>query len=302
MTAYRAGMTGHGIDISVWQNANVIPGWAFVILNHEDPTVNAKIDLILELGLPYAFYGWLYPGHGRETLTRMKAHDELLALNGDRRPSFYWLDYEQNGVTPGDLADGLQAAVDEGVARKTGTYTYLSVVGSVGGVINEFGSPLWLAYYPAPNDGHYPAGQEGDALRWGAVLWQYSSGGNLDRNVVLDEAWWAAHNNGSGDDMPSNEELDRYFLQPIDFQGNPNPNGVSRLGAVVRNELTRSLDTLAGWEHDTRAQIIAAIAGIPHDGPGTPLDPAALATAIAKALGPQQGKLLVKALHDALAD
>lgn len=220
-----------GVDVSKYQTPDALDGWDFAILNHEDPTFSGKLDRCVALGIPYAFYGWLYPGRGREALTRMKAHDELLALNGDRRPEFYWLDYEQSGVSPGDLADGLQAAADTGVAAMTGTYSYLAVISTIIDVIARYGSPLWLAYYPGSNDGSYPAGQDGAARRWGAVLWQYSSGGNLDRNVVIDEAWYHAHH--GGDDM-TEDEVRKIIDQHVFLE---EPYGMSRFVAYVEQYL-----------------------------------------------------------------
>ena len=50
--------------------------------------------------------------------------------------------------------------------------------------------PFWLAGYPDPNDGVWRDHFQPRASR-PVQLWQFSSGGGIDRNVVADDAWFA---------------------------------------------------------------------------------------------------------------
>jgi hypothetical protein len=173
-----------GVDISRYQGAEAMDGWGFVIVNVEDPGFGAKIDRAKSLGIPWGPYTWIYPGNGRRDMERSV---QRCAPHGDP-PMGHWLDYEQAGVSQGDIDAALQRARELGVLDRVGIYTYLYLIRNV----DLRGRPLWLAYYPGSNDGTYLANRDGDARAWRAVMWQYSSGQNLDRNVVIDEAWYQA--------------------------------------------------------------------------------------------------------------
>lgn len=292
-----------GPDVSKFQTRWAIEaGHLFAVLNQEDPTCSDKIDRCIELGIPYAFYGWEYPGTGSQTMSRMVAHAELLALNGDQTPVFYWIDHEQNGAGPEDLAANLQWAANYGVLGRTGLYTYLSIVGEVDSVRQEYHVPLWIAYYPDPNNGDLHWTQRGNAESWGAVWWQYTSGHTsptgerVDMNVVLDELW---HRNtflaGGGDDMPSNEEMNAYFFEPIKLGDVTIPSRFELAFKKSADEFL--LPVLASWEQDTRRYILEAIAKLPE---GAALDPKVLADAIADALGDEEAQKVVDLLAERL--
>jgi hypothetical protein len=192
----------HGVDVSRYQGLESLDGQSFVIVNVEDPGLLDKVAHAKQIGIPWGLYTWVYPGSGRTDMARAAAQ---VATVGDP-PLGFWLDYEQAGVTPTDLGDALDHADEQGILGRTGVYTYLATVDDVAGHLRD--RPLWLAYYPGNNDGSFPATQDGDAHNWNAVLWQYTSGANapvgLDRNVVIDEAWYSqwlgGAPTGAGDD------------------------------------------------------------------------------------------------------
>jgi hypothetical protein len=184
-----------GVDISRYQGAEEMDGWGFVIVNVEDPGFDHKITRAKNLGIPWGPYTWIYPGNGRRDMERSVART---APHG-APPMGHWLDYEQAGVSQGDIDAALQRAGELSVIERTGIYTYLYLIGGV----NLRGRPLWLAYYPGSNDGTYLPGRGGDARSWQAKMWQYSSGGNLDRNVVIDEAWYHGGTGGAAVPAPT---------------------------------------------------------------------------------------------------
>jgi hypothetical protein len=193
-----------GTDISRYQPAGAMDDWSFVIVNAEDPGFDEKIRRAIARGIPWGPYTWMYPGSGARDMQR--AVDRCKPHGAP--PLGYWLDYEQAGVSQGDIDAALQRARELGVFERTGIYTYLYLIANV----NLHGRPLWLAYYPGSNDGTYLPSRDGDARRWRAVMWQYSSGGNLDRNVVIDDGWYQSWVGGSAapteDDEMRTDEFD----------------------------------------------------------------------------------------------
>lgn len=195
-------MAIHGVDVSRYQDLEDINGWSFAIINVEDPGLATKIAYCRALGIPWGLYTWIYPGRGRSDMNRAL----VKGVQFGEPPLGYWLDYEQAGVTPADLDAALDTAAEQGALARTGVYTYLHMIAGVAEHLRD--RPLWIAYYPGANDGTYPSGQGGNAQAWGAVLWQYSSGGNLDRNVVIDEAWYRSFvSGGEDDDMDAADKL-----------------------------------------------------------------------------------------------
>jgi hypothetical protein len=207
-------VTIFGFDLSRYDTVGDVQP-AFDLLNVEDPGCSQKAHRAHALGITWGLYSWVYPNDQGHSATRSKAMGDLLELDGTGQPpAGHWLDYEQTGVTPQDLVNAFAHGVEH-----LGVYTYLYIIASVKETIGS--RPLWLAYYPGNNDGQYPAGSIGDAQRWGAKLWQYSStNGNLDRDVVVDEAWWAGWVHGNPKPVPvPRDEDSMYFVHDPDGSG-----------------------------------------------------------------------------------
>lgn len=170
------------------------PRVTFVILNCDDPGVAAKAHRAVALNKPWGLYTWLYAGRGGQSVTRGQAVADLLELDGLSQPPLgIWIDYEDNGVTPGDAWEAL--GNKSVVKTRLGFYTYLYQLNGQAGlrdVWNAFQPGTWLAYYPGANDGSYPGWAISDAQQNAAMLWQYtSSNGTRDRDSVVDEAAWS---------------------------------------------------------------------------------------------------------------
>ncbi len=169
------------------------PRVTFCILNCDDPGVAYKAHRANELRKPWGLYTWLYAGRGADSVTRGQAVADLLELDGLPQPPLgIWIDYEDNGVSPGDAwaAYGQRSVVK----TRLGFYTYLYELNGQDGlraVWDAFQPGTWLAYYPGNNDGSYPSWAINDAVVNNALLWQYtSSNGTRDRDTVVDEAAW----------------------------------------------------------------------------------------------------------------
>ncbi len=163
---------------------------AGVIINAEARSLGEKARIAHEAGVPIHIYSWVYAGDNGYSVTRSYAVADLLALNGVP-VVHHWLDYEEAGCTPRDLQ---AAAVRVDPNREpVGTYTYLSVLPSVRGVLV---GPLWLAYYP---EGYvyvdYYPGMSQTARNEGAVMHQFTSVAppdGRDLSAVVDEVWYAS--------------------------------------------------------------------------------------------------------------
>jgi hypothetical protein len=197
-----------GADLSSYDGSDgtVVDPYQFVILNVQDPTIAAKINRAKAKGIPWGLYTWVYPGAGANSITLAK---RIIDTYG-KPPKGVWLDYEQAGVTPGDLTDALVTGEQAGM--ELGVYTYLAILPSVATSLR--GHPLWLAFYPHPNDGSYPGGSEQNARDHGAKLWQYtSSNGTRDLNVILDEAWWHTWGDDTEEPTPNKKGQDVIYKE-----------------------------------------------------------------------------------------
>ncbi len=179
------GQSIFGTDTSKYQPLGTYDPGAFEIVNVDDPGLAQKVATRNAAGIPWGVYLWVYPGHDLASDARsMIARVRALGL-GDP-PAGYWADYEDAGITPAQL-DAFFAATDQqGV--KAGYYSGPSAIDH-----NPFLSrPWWNAAYPTgqvafPGYGSlYPSSRPRPMN-----LWQYTSAGGLDRNVVVDEAWWS---------------------------------------------------------------------------------------------------------------
>lgn len=179
--------------------------WAeFDIFNIDDPECSIKVRRAHEIGKDWGLYGWVNPGDSGTATSRLQAMADLLELDGLSQPQKgLWLDYEEEGVGPDNLAANLAPSRQAVVKTELGAYTYLYLIQrqpELLTIMRIAGVRLWLAFYPGNNDGSFPAWAIGDAQnvpvngeRSGvtALLWQFSSsGGQRDRNVVVDEAAW----------------------------------------------------------------------------------------------------------------
>lgn len=198
-------------DLSRYDALEAVDLYDGVILNIEDPGFTAKRDRAIAKGIPWGTYSWVYPGGGAAAADR--AYQAASAP-----PLGVWLDYEQTGVTPQDLTNALNRGDQLGL--KLGVYTYLYIIDSVSNRVGNH--PLWLAYYPNANDGTYPTGRDGDARRYGALLWQYtSSNGTRDLSRVLDDTRWTAWTGGTAPAPApapsSNKETEMVIYENVDI-------------------------------------------------------------------------------------
>lgn len=206
-------------DLSRYDPLEAVDLYDGVILNIEDPGFIQKRDRAIANSKPWGTYSWVYPGQGAAASER--------AFTTGTGPLGAWLDYEQNGLNGNDLTAALRRGEELGL--KLGVYTYLYIIGSVATLLGDH--PLWLAYYPGNNDGTYPAGNAGDAVAHGALLWQYtSSNGTRDLSHVLDDTKWTAWTGGATptpapapDDAPKDDvmiavtQTDGYFVKAKQF-------------------------------------------------------------------------------------
>ncbi len=181
-----------GTDTSRYQPLGAYDPGAFEIINGQEPDgaggdFTATLQRNVADGRPQGVYIWGYPNGGyavEEVVARTRG-----VLGGDLALG-YWLDHEEAGISQAHIDAALGVADALGV--RMGIYTYLNVLPTV----NLRGRDLWLAYYPGNNDGTYEPHYSDRARAEGAVIHQFTSSANadvgLDRNVILDEAWYAA--------------------------------------------------------------------------------------------------------------
>jgi hypothetical protein len=184
-----------GTDTSKWQPPGTYDPGQFEIINGEDPSMPLKVRRNILEGRPWGLYVWVYPGEsGGSLVSRARA---AIGRAGADPPLLTWWDYEQAGVTQAQLTDAFAVADLNGV--RSGYYSNAHTVNH-----DEFRvRPYWLAAYPGNNDGTFPGVDRMRPPR-PVTIWQYSStNGQLDRNVIINEAWYAAH---TGDDVLTDED------------------------------------------------------------------------------------------------
>jgi hypothetical protein len=171
-----------GYDLSKYQGREAVRP-AFVILNMEDPDYGGKRQVAIGDGIPDAGYLWINPNeNGASHVERAL---RLADKHGGMPPEGIYLDYEQGGVGPWQLDQCLAAIDSRGLLGQFGLYTYLYIIATVAAQWAAF-IKKWLAYYPGSNNGALDMGRSGDAVRWGAHIWQFTStGGTLDQNVII---------------------------------------------------------------------------------------------------------------------
>jgi hypothetical protein len=165
----------------------------------EDPGFAQKARRAHELGIPWDVYKWIYPPGATDSIGRpipdagngatsfAIAKDLVDQANVPGREPGYWGDYEQAGVTANQVREWFGAAVAADV--KVGWYTYLHILHAEGNHAPD--RPLWLAYYPDPNDGRYlPSMSDTARVRRASIHQFTSTNDTLDVNIVLDTEWW----------------------------------------------------------------------------------------------------------------
>ena len=168
-----------GTDTARYQQDGTYDPGDFEIVNVEDPQFEQKTARNLRDGRPTGAYVWIYPGTNVYAFTVWAARKARAAgINFG-----VWADYEQDGVTL-DLLHQFFSACDE-LGETSGYY----------GNDWRFGHdafadrPYWYCGYPDPNDGAWRTYYTPRASR-PVQLFQFTSGGGLDRNVVWDESWF----------------------------------------------------------------------------------------------------------------
>lgn len=178
-----------GTDTAKYQPLGTYDPGAFEIINAQDPGVHSKIDRNKADGRPWGLYVWVYPGQSGASLTDVAA--SVIARAGTP-PLGVWWDYEDPGVGEWQLQQAFAEADARGI--KSGYYSNAHTANH--GLFLD--RPWWYAAYPGNNDGSFPG--------LGAMrnprpvhIWQYSSGGGLDRNVIVDEGWYSDFTDTTGE-------------------------------------------------------------------------------------------------------
>lgn len=233
-----------GTDTAKYQALGTYDPGAFEIINAQDPTVAAKIARNKADRRPWGLYVWVYPGQSGASLVDVAA--SVIAWAGSPDLGVWW-DYEAAGVGEWQLQQAFAEADRRGI--KSGYY-------SNAGTVNHglfLDRPWWYAAYPDPNDGSFP-GVAAMRNPRPVHIWQYTSGGGLDRNVVVDEGWYSSFlGSTEGPDMtPEQSQL----LQDV-HNAIFDPN--LGLQKVLVNDVPAELAKL-------KAELEAKIAAIPAGG------------------------------------
>lgn len=209
-----------GVDTARYQPLGTYDRRDFEVVNFEDPQLVQKIADCIAAGKPWGVYLWIYPEHN---VFVDAAHmvDAVRALGHGDPPGGYWFDYEDPGVgptgqpiNPGQLHDGF-AALDAKNAR--GGYYSGPHALDHGGFLDR---SWWNAAYPT-GDVDFP----GYGSLWASSrprpmdLWQYTSGGGLDRDVVVDDAWWTDLTHGAPTPTPDPPKGDEVLYKEMHDDG-----------------------------------------------------------------------------------
>ncbi len=205
-----------GTDTSSYQPIGTYDPGSFEIVNALDPTLPNKIARNRADGRPWGIYSWVFPGEsGAYTVGRA-----INALNkvGGPAPLGLWWDYEQDGVEQWQLDECFVACDQQGMW--SGYYANMWRPNHVG----LLARPYWCCAYPWPNDGSFPGLERLPAGR-DINIWQYSStNGQLDLNVIIDEAWYTSLTGGAPQPQPPTpaptiKECDMYVGWGTDDKG-----------------------------------------------------------------------------------
>lgn len=171
-----------GTDTSKYQPPGTYQPGEFEIINAEDPTMPTKVARNVGDRRPWSLYVWVYGGEsGAHLVDRLQAG---IARAGSQ-PTLLagWWDFEDTGVQTWQVIDACNEARRRGL--ETGYYSNTWRIDH--SQLGDFA--YWPCAYPGRNDGSFPGFPALGSPR-PAQLWQYSSGGGLDRNVVVDENWY----------------------------------------------------------------------------------------------------------------
>lgn len=185
-----------GTDTARYQPLGTYDPGAFEIVNIEDPQFEAKVSKNNADGRPTDAYVWCYSNDGNEAFYRWAI--AKAKVSGVTR---LWLDYEEEGPE-GSWRVALWFRVCDELGVQSGYYS------------NDWrldhtpflNRPYWYAGYPDPNDGNWRDGYAPRSSR-PVQLFQFTSGGGMDRNAVWDESWFHAWVGGSFTPIAGDGEL-----------------------------------------------------------------------------------------------
>lgn len=285
------GTSTWGTDTSRYQPIGTYNPEHFEIVNIEDPGWLGKWHRNRAEGRPTGFYLWVYPGHDLAADTRW-AIDMIRGVGIGDPELGLWADYEEAGVEQWQM-DQFRATAQH-MAMKAGRYHNPHSLNH-----QAFADlPWWSCVYPGNNDGSFPGyGALWSSSRpWPEALWQYTSTANgpvgLDRNVVVDDAWYAAFLGGSimkeWDEMATRDEIKEVVREVLNegtaqgtvswaetmrtvLGGIQNLFNVANAGeAQDREGVQRILDAVADpsvtVDVDELAQKLAGLLGMPTGG------------------------------------
>lgn len=178
--------TTFGTDTARYQPIGTYDPGAFEIINFEDPQRDQKHARNRRDGRPDGDYLWIYPNHALDVDAAHMVDTMRSVLGGDPELG-YWFDYEDAGINEGQLHAGF-AGIDSRRAY-SGYYSGPHAIDHSQFTDRDW----WNAAYPGNNDGSFP----GYGALWTSSrprpmrFWQYTSGGGLDRDVVVDDSWYA---------------------------------------------------------------------------------------------------------------
>lgn len=185
----------HGTDTAKFQPDGTYDPGAFEIVNVEDPQFEQKTARNLREARPSGAYAWIYSNDHVPEFTSW-AIDRARAAGANFG---VWADYEEEGPEGQWRLEKFFGVCDE-KGERAGYYANNWRVDH-----RLFaGRPFWLAGYPDPNDGVWRDGYTPRASR-DVQVWQWSSGGGLDRNVIIDEAWFARWVHGNEPTEPEQQ-------------------------------------------------------------------------------------------------
>lgn len=183
-----------GTDTARYQPLGTYDPGSFEVVNGDDPQLAVKSRRNADDGRPTSIYIWVYSWQTASTLVD-RLQDAIERAGVPMTMLSGWWDFETNedGSVPSGLVldQALHLARDRGM--ETGYYG------------NDFhfdhstklGFAYWYAGYPDPNDGRWRDGYAPRARR-DVQVFQWASGGGLDRNVIWDEPWYQRVTTGGG--------------------------------------------------------------------------------------------------------
>lgn len=251
-----------GIDISEWQSVRAVDWykqWKFVIIRahsgfREDHNFQEHWRRCGEAGVPRGAYGYLVPNVNAAVQAR-----RMLDIVPNSPELGYWTDAEARGLTLGAVLEHLRSLP----AGRTGLYTYVPFLANQLGNdhrLRDF--PLWIAGYGRNDGKRHPLNP---SPAWPAVIHQFTSYPNLDRNFVLDNLWYTNYVGGTSAVTNEGAELNQEekdllgrWMQEQAFNIVHVLTGISKkqyADYLLKSGWTNS-GVLGQWMQDTRSVIL----------------------------------------------